>query len=60
MGWFSSGKSEEERNADLERDNRRAISEQKAKQLAWAEKEAAKNPDSKLARGILEANRNNL
>jgi len=60
MGIFSSGKSDEERQADQDRDNRRAISEQKASQLAWAEKEAEKDPDSALARGILDANRRNL
>lgn len=46
--------------AERERDTRRAISEQKAAQLAWAEAEVAKNPESRLARGILEVNRRNL
>ncbi|WP_178378613.1 hypothetical protein [Nocardiopsis flavescens] len=46
--------------AERDRATRRAISEQKAAQLAWAEAEGDKNPESRLARGILEVNRRNL
>lgn len=60
MSWFSKPKSNEEIRADRDREARRSASESKADQLAWAEREAKKNPDSKLAQGILDYNRRNL
>jgi hypothetical protein len=59
MGWFS-GTSDEERQAEQDRESRRAISESRARQLAWAEREATKDPNSKLAQGILDYARRNL
>ncbi|QVJ00038.1 hypothetical protein KGD82_13820 [Nocardiopsis eucommiae] len=58
MGWFS--KSDDERQAEQDRESRRAISRSKASQLAWAEKEVKKDPDNKLAQGILDYARRNL
>ncbi|MET9782666.1 hypothetical protein ABZY32_16510 [Nocardiopsis alba] len=60
MSWFPKPKSDDEIRADRDREARRSQSESKARQLAWAEREAKKNPDSKLAQGILDHNRNNF
>lgn len=60
MGWFSNDDTDEARRKREEQQSRRAISESKARQLRWAEKEFKKDPGNRLAKGILDANRNNL
>lgn len=60
MGWFSSGKSDEDRNAEMDKEILRSIKGVKASQLEWAEKKAAENPDDPFAQAILDASRRNL
>lgn len=60
MSWFSKKKTDEEFRAEVERESRRMTSEVKAKTLAWAERVAREEPDSRLAQAILDSARNDL
>lgn len=60
MSWIPKMETDEEFRAKRARESRRMASETKARNLAWAEQVAEQSPDSRLAQGILEANRRDL